>query len=232
MTAVLDCRLVAYCADVGSLRLGRFAWARAECAGGSTSQSSDIEQLVKMVISDLKARRPVALGFECPLFIPVPGDCVKLGCARPGEGDRPWSAGAGAGALATGLAQAIWVLREVRQCIGLPTAAFLDWSAFQQAGAGLFLWEAFVSAEAKGQNHGDDAEIATREFLAALPYINAANAIHCDTEVYSLVGAAIIRAGWSNDTELLKHPCVVIKAPAKSAAADRASIATLMPKAL
>src|SRR5690348_16079756 len=91
--------LVVYCADVGSVPLKRFAWVRAE-TDGSLSRNTDIRQLVEMLISDLKAPNPVALGFECPLFVPVPSECVKLGCARLGEGDRAWSAGAGAGSLA------------------------------------------------------------------------------------------------------------------------------------
>jgi hypothetical protein len=38
-----------------------------------------------------------------------------LGKARDGEGNRPWPAGAGAGALATGLAQGAWMLRRSPQ---------------------------------------------------------------------------------------------------------------------
>lgn len=45
------------------------------------------------------------------MSVPVPGgqpDAWRgLGKARYGERNRPWSAGAGAGALATGLAQGV-----------------------------------------------------------------------------------------------------------------------------
>lgn len=61
----------------------------------------------------------MALGFEAPLMVPVSPVGVDgwttLGQARQGETvdggrSRPWSAGAGSGALATGLAQLAWVL--------------------------------------------------------------------------------------------------------------------------
>lgn len=204
-----------YCADVGSIPARRFAWARAEDAVGSISHSSsEIRQLVEMLVCDLTTSKPVALGFECPLSVPIPSNCHELGCHRPGEGNRSWSAGSGAAVLATGLVQTVWILAEVRQRIGSPPPVFLDWSAFQHSGTGLFLWEAFVSSKAKGKSHGDDAKIAVHAFLAALPDMNPPDAICCDGEVYSLIGAALIRSGWSEDIAYLKRPCVVIKATA------------------
>ncbi len=78
---------------------------------------------------------------------------------------------------------------------------FLDWEAFTQAPLGLFLWEAFVTGHAKGETHTADAEIAVRCFTRHLPDITAANAIE-ETSVYSLIGAALLRTGWSTDLAL------------------------------
>jgi hypothetical protein len=64
---------------------------------------------------------PVALGFECPLFVPLNLQPEALTTARSGEGSRPWSAGAGCGALATGLVQVAWILRKIRQELQAPT---------------------------------------------------------------------------------------------------------------
>jgi hypothetical protein len=76
--------------------------------------------------------------------------------------------GAGAAALATGLVEVAWILGELRhRCPG--TEAHLDWSQFADAGRGLFLWEAFVSADAKAATHVDDATIAVHTFRKALP---------------------------------------------------------------
>jgi hypothetical protein len=43
----------------------------------------------------LPGGQAVALGFECPLFVPVPEQALRLGAARPGEKNRSWSAGRG-----------------------------------------------------------------------------------------------------------------------------------------
>ncbi len=204
--------LAIYCADIGSIRSGSFAWARAESTPQAVSRGLHIQQLVDQVVADLSSGKPVALGFECPLFIPISDEPLQLGCARSGEGDRSWSGGAGPAVLASGLAQVVWILRGIRRSIGSGTPAFLEWNSFHRAGSGLFVWEAFVSSSGKGQNHADDAEIAVRAFLAALPDLNAANAIQCKTEVHSLAGAAILRTGWSDDVQLLSRPCIVIKA--------------------
>jgi hypothetical protein len=152
----------------------------------------------------------VALGFECPLFVPVPEEPLRLGMARSGEGNRSWSAGAGAGALATGLVEVPWVLGELRQ--RRPnTAVYLDWSEFARADKGLFLWEAFVTDRAKAATHVDDAAVAVTAFQNALPDPTGANAVDSERPL-SLLGAALVWSGWSDDSELLRGPCLVIKA--------------------
>lgn len=63
-----------------------------------------------MLTPALLAGGQVALLLEAPMTVPVPGtepDAWRgLGEARDGEVNRPGQAGAGAGALATGLAAA------------------------------------------------------------------------------------------------------------------------------
>jgi hypothetical protein len=95
--------------------------------------------------------RPVALGFECPLFVPVPLLAEKLGAARKGEGNRAWSAGAGTAALTTGLVQAAWVLSEIRDHCG-DAVLHMEWEPFTREESGLLIWEAFVSSTRKGQD--------------------------------------------------------------------------------
>jgi len=77
-----------------------------------------------------------------------------LGQARQGETvdgrSRPWSAGAGSGALATGLVQMAWVLELAGE-------------------ADLFVWEAFVSGTGKPvpagiTQHAADAAAAADTF--------------------------------------------------------------------
>jgi hypothetical protein len=212
-------QLAVYCADVGSIKQGNFGWAREAVPAGEIERhcgGTEILELVDALAEDLAARVPVALGFKCPLFVPIPENPLGLGAARPGEGTRPWSAGAGTGALTTGLVQAAWVLTELRN--RRPSdRVFLDWTAFAATGAGLFLWEAFVTEKAKAVTHVDDAAVAVACFTAALPDPGRANAVTAERPL-SLVGAAAVWAGWSDDIELLRKPCLVLKAAAAGVA--------------
>lgn len=206
-------RLVIYCADIGSVPNNRFGWARGEAGDDSIERhcgGSEIADLVERVADDLRAGRRVALGFECPLFVPVPANPLRLGSARPGEGNRSWSAGAGSGALATGLVQVAWILAELRQRAATKDAT-LDWRAFAEGSGDLFLWEAFVTDRAKAATHVEDASAAIAAFRATLPDAAAANAVTAERPL-SLVGAAVLSSGWSDDRLLLTMPCVVIKA--------------------
>ena len=206
-------KLVIYCADIGSVAKGRFAWARGIESGGSLSISrcSDILELVDLAAQDLNGDAPAAMGFECPLFVPVRDAPNSLTKARVGDGSRSWSAAAGAGALATGITEVVWILQEIRSRLTSTPPVFVNWTEFVQANRGLFLWEAFVTSTAKGESHMDDAENAVRAFWSSLPNPGAVNAVQ-ETRVHSLLGAALLRTGWSKDLGLLEVPCLVIKA--------------------
>jgi hypothetical protein len=218
-----------YCADVGSVSNHRFAWARADSKQPDAEMEDghdDIRELAERVAEDLSRGEAVALGFECPLFVPIPDDPIRLGKCRDGEGNRAWSASAGAGALATGLVQAVWVLRKVRELLPQAVPLFTDWKRFSAEQAGLYVWEAFVSGKGKAaghervNRHKEDAKAAVREFMIGLPDVEGANAIQCGTPVYSLIGAALLRTKWSTDLQLLAKPCIVIKAGQKAASRE------------
>jgi hypothetical protein len=204
---------VIYCADIGSVAKCSFAWARGVGFGQdlTITGKKSICEFVDEVAKDLNAGDGVAMGFECPLFVPISDDPARLTSARNGEGSRPWSAGAGAAALATGLTETVWILREIRRQIRSDVPAFVSWPVFREVGHGLFLWEAFVTSPAKGETNIDDAKIAVCSFAAKMPDILTANAIY-ETSVHSLIGAALLRTGWSTELSLLETPCVVIKA--------------------
>lgn len=206
--------MVAYCADIGSVRQGNFGWAQAN-EGDVEETGRDINDLAGAVARDLSAGRPVALGLECPLFVPIRDDPEKLTSRRKGEGNRPWSAGAGSGSLTVGLVETIWLLRSVRKEVGESVEAYLRWDSFIDSGSGFYLWEAFVTGEAKAysggsQSHAEDAAIAVKSFLAALPNPETANAVH-EASVHSLIGAALLRTGWTDDLKVLSTPCLVIR---------------------
>jgi hypothetical protein len=195
------------CADVGSVPNNNFGWWSATKASGNRPS-----ELVAHVASELDAGRAVALGFECPLFVPLYEDELRLTAARFGEGARAWSAGAGCGSLATGLVQLTWVLDGVLRNMNTARRAFLSWEQFASAQKGLFLWEAFVSGSTKRETHIDDAQAAVQAFQRALPDPMKYNAIKCASPVYSLAGAALLRSGWCRDVSVLEEACLVIRA--------------------
>ena len=156
-----------------------------------------------------------------PLYVPVAEQALRLGTARTGEGNRSWSAGAGAGALATGLVQVAWILGELRTRVPSVTP-YLNWSEFAGARRGVFFWEAFVTDRAKATTHVDDATVAVAAFRGALPDPGAANAVSADRPL-SLLAAALLWSGWNDERELLHAPCLVIKAAPPAAVAAEAS---------
>jgi len=211
--------LIAYCADIGSIPGRRFGWARLPAAAPMEARlGTSISDLVERIAVDIDAGRPVALGFECPLFIPARDDPASLTRARQGEGKWPWSAGAGAQVLVTGLPQVLWILARLRE--SAPEAkAYVNWQEFETAGEGLFIWEAFVSGKSKFQSDApadpEDARIAARDFLDVMPDPTAYNAIE-EESVHSLIGAGLLRTGWSDDLRLLQAPCLVIRSRGSS----------------
>ena len=87
--------------------------------------------------------------------------------ARHAEGNRPWSAGAGAAALATGLAQGAWMLRQLAVMVpGL--AVTTRPGSWRHGGAQLLLAEAFITAAGKPEPlpAGQDAADAAAAGLA------------------------------------------------------------------
>ena len=198
---------VVICADIGSVARGNFGWWSSRGESGNLPST-----LASHVSVALKSGMPVALGFECPLFVPLVEEELLLTSARPGEGTRAWSAGAGCGALATGLVQVAWVLQAIRRHLAGTVPSFVAWEPFVSANSGLFLWEAFVTGGAKQISHTADAQAGAEAFIRALPNPMKANAVVCQAAVYSLVGAALLRTGWSSDPSILQEPCLVVRA--------------------
>jgi len=198
-----------FCADVGSIKQKKFGWA-ASFPGGPEVLGKSIEGFAEKIAESIRKQHKVAIGFECPLFVPVRDDPVIVNAARQGEGNRSWSAGAGTGALATGLVEVLWVMRSVSRILDQHPHASFSWADFLNT-ASVFLWEAFVTNKAKGTGHAHDAQIAVSQFRKSLPNPEEYNAIQ-EPEVFSLVGAAALRAGWASDINVISKQCLVIKA--------------------
>lgn len=210
--------LIIHCADIGSVKKGNFGWARlaADDPGAVCTTGRNIGQFTEIVANDLNAGHQVALGFECPLFLPIPIDPAELTSARPGERDRAWSAGAGAGSLVTGLTETVWILEEVKRRTNRPSGVFVQWPAFRANNGGLFIWEAFVTKAAKADTHHGDAELATISFRSYLPDPVEHNAIIYEGQVRSLFGAALLQAGWAKELSWLSESCIVVRVRART----------------
>ena len=199
------------CADIGAVSKERFGWASlSTVADQERSSGKDIGEFADLVGELLAKGRKVALGFECPLWVPVADRPRDLTRARDGEGNRAWSASAGATSLATGLTEVAWILHRIRQTVQ-GVEAFLDWKAFEAVQSGLFVWEAMVTGQGKTESHESDAMAAVAAFCHALPNPASRDALKPTSRTLSLIGAALLWVGWSDDLGLLKRPCVVIR---------------------
>jgi hypothetical protein len=199
-----------FCADIGSVKRDNFGW-YAVHGNGTTAEGTTMKALGTAIADSINLKRQVALGFEAPMFVPLRDAPEELTMKRQGETNPNWIGGPGAAVLATALAQVPWILRDVKTKLTITADATLDWDKFKSKKFNLFLWEAFVSGNSKGNSHVDDARIAIEAFKGSLPDPKAHNAI-AEPVVLSLLGAALIRTGWSSDIQLLSESCVVIKA--------------------
>lgn len=202
--------LAVFCADIGSIKKGNFGWAASLPGDPDIIEGKDIKKFAEYISNQIRAGSKVAIGFECPLYVPMRNDPQEVNSARSGEGNRSWSAGAGTGALATGLAEVLWVLNDVKERLGRCSQIVVEWNEFLASDA-VFMWEAFVTSSAKGLDHSHDAKIAVTQFRESLPDPWTRNAIH-EQSVLSLLGAAALRSGWSTSIDILSKPCLVIKA--------------------
>jgi len=206
-------KLAIACADVGSVSKGNFGWAVCvppkEC--DVVDRLASIQEFGDVLVELLNDGHQVALGFECPLFLPLAEKPVDLTKSRTGEGNRPWCAGAGSGAMAIGLVEATWLLAYMKRRIPVSCLATLDWAEFVRGDAHLFLWEAFVSRGAKTGSHHGDAAAAVAAFRSSLPDLDAANAVTVFAAI-SVIGAALLRSGWTAQLEILAQSCLVIQA--------------------
>lgn len=210
--------------DIGSVGPpSKFAWAAFEPPSRQAVISgSDPQSAVSAVVAGLAWGGQAAFLLESPLSVPVPSGqadgWLLLGKARAGEGNRPWSAGAGAGVLATGLAQGAWMLGQLAAAVpGLSATTQPD--RWQPGVVPLLLAEAFVSSSGKPapRSAGQDAADADAAGLAFVDLLNTsaplASSICCSPHApFNLYAAMALWAGLSIDPSELNQDVLVIAA--------------------
>lgn len=208
-----DDTLQVFCADVGSIARNSFAWARRIPDSGHEElhRPESIKSLAASVAHVLRNGEPVALGFEAPLFIPVPENPERLGKARPCDAPSPsWSSSVGASVLATAMVQIPWTLRFIHDQAP-DIRVHLQWPSFAENQQGLLLWEAFVSGAAKGETHEEDARSGVQAFCEQLPEPGDPSAAETESP-FSVLAAAAIWAGFDLTSEDMRGGCLVVRA--------------------
>jgi hypothetical protein len=194
-----------FCIDVGSP--AKIGWADSEGADGTGATLADA--LAKLA-HRLRSGQPVAIGFEAPIWTPHRVDLQRITSRRGGAEaafNRPWSAGAGTGALGAALGLMPWCLTEIAK-IEPKAAATVDPQKFA-ANGGLLLWEAFISGAMKivGSTHHDDARLACDEFCKRWP--NVESDIPLEPAINHAVSAAIV-AKLNIDAREIAMPSIVV----------------------
>lgn len=159
-----------FCVDVGSPT--NIGWADSLGASGS---ACNLHTALQGLGERLRRGEPVALGFEAPIWTPRRVDICQITSARGGverEQRRAWSAGAGCGALGAGLGLMPWCFAMVHTISG-PVPATTNPDRFRTGEAPLFVWEAFVTAKAKGLTHHEDAAVAVAAFWSHWPELRS-----------------------------------------------------------
>ncbi len=246
-TGRLDC----FCVDVGAIQIqnskkeNRFGWYCSDClnlvndaANGASSAFKDIEELVKRLSNTLERGRKVALGFECPLFIPVREDPRKFTRKREEDEQTAWSAGPAATVLVTGMAEISWTLDNLfKQLKGNVPAVFFSFEDFLRHEApAIFFWEALVSGKGKEvetscknsnedqeKTHVQDACRGVEAFLRKLDDFKKGRKTPLKAgkgkseKCLNMLGACLLWAGYAVDRKVLgKRPVVISATPEKS----------------
>lgn len=194
--------------DVGSPRSGKLGWA-VLAPNAAPLTGGDLDAFIELM-GEIGRDWPLAIGFEAPLFIPARARAYDVLSGRKGEGSRPWSAGAGAAVTTAALGVMTYTLTGLRSRLNQASAS-TDWTAPPTAPGHALFFEAFVTGAAKGIDHAHDALIAAEAAAKLLRYDQAYRSAIDETEVFSLLGASLLRTGWSTDLALLSTPCLVVR---------------------
>jgi len=194
--------------DVGSPKRGKHGWAIL-APNTPPVLGKDLDAFID-TMTLLGADWPLAIGFEAPLFIPSQREAMEVLSARRGEGSRSWSASAGAAVTTAALGVMTYTLAGLRKGLTKATAT-TDVNALPEHPGDTFFFEAFVTSASKGESHADDALIAAREMHALMISGQTFRSAIDETEVFSLLGASLLRTNWTSNLAVLSTPCLVVK---------------------
>jgi len=212
--------LVTACLDVGSVTSGGVGWAVDESHG--LLHGCDLVDFVNALSGIVLNGGRIALGFECPLYVPRRADPRQLAYQRIDEAGLNWCGGPGVAVLATGLVQVNWVLSRLVEC-DRSLRATTRWGEFVEGHSRLFVWEAFITSR-----HGDPVvmppdlptcSLHERDAIAGLVAFTKrmvdAGELRSDLgaePAISLIGMHLLMMGLSDARNLLDERCMVVRA--------------------
>jgi hypothetical protein len=179
--------------------------------GPSVNESgTDIDSCIEVLAAALKTG-PLALGFEAPMFVPYGRKRCDLDKARKGDGDRSFSASAGACVLTKGLVTIPYILGGLwsQDEAARPRPTF-RWRE-QLSKGDLLLFEAFVSHVGKS-SHVECARLALQQFPREIEKRALLESAVDEPCIMNLLGAILLRLGWTENVKMLSEACLVIRA--------------------
>ena len=205
---------IVYACDIGSVKSGTFAWARNTSLKDIPTASADIDALIASITRDAKKGETISLGFEAPLFMPIPDSSTDLNSGRTGESNRSMFAPAGAAVATIAVHESAYILKKLRASLPAEMQLSMDWqSNWKILPQILFVWEAFVSSKAHSDAHDRDAATAVQYFLENEKDLDSVNLVKTCNNPLSLIAAAALWSGWSLDVSNLHKPCLVLRPP-------------------
>lgn len=199
--------------DIGSPRKKNLGWSM---AGRWSCEGNNIDCCIEALATVLR-EGPIALGFEAPLFVPkrnCPSELLKARSGECSDGvNRSFSAGAGATVLVAALVVVPYILSKLKTAVR-NAKPFFDWSSeLSEPGQTLF-FEAFVTNQGSRldkRRHVEDARRAVKAFQLGMLQPKKFTSSVDEPNCFSLLGAMLLRTGWTADREFLSRPCLVVK---------------------
>jgi hypothetical protein len=190
--------------DIGNLK--NLGWV---VEGPAISNSgTDINQCIEALGSAMKTG-PLALGFEAPMFVPYGKEATNLDDARDGDGDRAFSASAGACVLTKALVIVPYILERLR-CRAKAARPTFKWRG-QLSDRDLLLFEAFVTHMGRSVGHVECARLAVKQFLKESGKGDSFESAVKESCTMNLLGAILLRMRWTDDLTMLSEPCLVVR---------------------
>ncbi|SPE28340.1 conserved hypothetical protein [Candidatus Sulfopaludibacter sp. SbA6] len=190
--------------DIGNLK--KLGWVvEGPCV---TESGTDIDSCIEVLAKAVKSG-PMALGFEAPMFSPYGRNRCELDKARKGEGNRSYSASGGACSLTKGLVIVPYILEGLR-CRSKATRPTFKWRGRLSEGD-LLLFEAFVTHVGKSVSHEGCARLALEQFPKGQENRALFESAIEEPCTMNLLGAMLLRMGWTDDLTMLSEPCLVVR---------------------